>query len=247
MSSFKGKVAIVTGGSQGIGKSIAEKLADAGANIVIADVLEDKGQETATELQAKGVETHFIKLNVADRDNTVAMAKEVKEKFGSIDILVNNAGITRDNLVMRMKPEEWDSVIAVNLTGVFYCTQAVLRTMMKQRSGSIVNIASVVGQMGNAGQVNYVSSKAGVIGLTKTVAREVGSRGVTVNAVTPGYIDTAMTHDLSDEVREGMLNMVPLARMGTAEDIANAVRFLVSDDASYITGAVLNVNGGMYM
>jgi 3-oxoacyl-[acyl-carrier protein] reductase len=247
MSGLKGKVAIVTGGSQGIGKAIATKLADSGVNLVIADVLEEKGLETAAELAAKGVETMFVKLNVADRESAIAMVKEVTGKFDSIDFLINNAGIARDNLLMRMKPEEWDSVIAVNLTGVFNCTQAVMRTMMKKRFGRIVNIASVIGQMGNAGQSNYGATKAGVIGFTKSVAREVGSRNITVNAITPGYIDTAMTHKLSEEVREGMLKMIPLARMGTAEDIAKAVSFLVSDDASYITGAVLNVNGGMYM
>jgi 3-oxoacyl-[acyl-carrier protein] reductase len=247
MGDFDGKIAIVTGAAQGIGKAIALDLAAAGADIVLGDVMVDKAEEVAGEVIKLGRRTLVVKLDVSDRESTTALARAAADEYGRIDILVNNAGITRDNLIMRMKPEEWDSVIAVNLTGVFNCTQAVVRYMMKQRYGRIINISSVIGQMGNAGQSNYGSTKAGVVGFTKSAARELGSRNITVNAITPGFIATAMTDALSEEVRERLLANVPLGRLGQPQDIAKAVRFLASDDAAYVTGAVLNVNGGMYM
>ena len=247
MGKLDGKVSIVTGGAQGIGKSIALSLAAEGADILIGDVLIDGAEETAAEICKLGRKSKAIKLDVTDPESAKEMAKFASKEFGRIDHLINNAGITRDNLMMRMKQAEWDMVIAVNLTGVFNCTQAVMRYMMKQRYGRVVNISSVIGQMGNAGQVNYASTKAGVIGMTKSVARELGSRNVTVNAITPGYIETEMTHVLTEEQKEAMLSTIPLNRAGKPEDIAKAVNFLVSDDAAYITGAVINVNGGMYM
>lgn len=247
MSRFEGKVALVTGGAQGIGKSVSEALAVEGATVVVADIQEEAATKAAGELEGSGVKTMGLAMNVAEIDNVKEGVGKVIDQFGQVDFLINNAGITRDNLLMRMKADEWSSVLAVNLTGVFNCTQSVVRYMMKRRFGRIVNIASVIGQMGNAGQSNYGSSKAGVIGFTKSAARELASRNVTVNAITPGFIVSAMTDKLSDDVREMMLSNIPLGRLGQPEDIANAVKFLVSDDAAYITGAVLNVNGGMYM
>lgn len=247
MAMLDGRIAMVTGGAQGIGKSISLELAGDGADLVIGDVLLDGAEKTADEVRALGRKALAITLDVSNAESAAEAVKSAVGEFGKVDILINNAGIARDNLLMRMKPEEWASVIAVNLTGVFNCTQAVVRLMMKQRYGRIVNIASVIGQMGNAGQANYGATKAGVIGFTKSIARELGSRGITVNAITPGFIETAMTEKLSEELRQMMLENVPLGRLGQPEDIAKAVKFLVSDDAAYITGAVLNVNGGMYM
>lgn len=242
-----GKVAVVTGAAQGIGKAIALTLAQEGAEVVVSDINLEKAQETAREIEALGRKTLALQTNVAKADEVETLAKTTLETFGKADILVNNAGITRDNLLMRMKDEEWDQVIEVNLKGTFYCTRAFLRSMLKQKSGRIVNITSVVGAMGNPGQANYSASKAGVIGFTKTMAREVASRHITVNAVAPGFIDTDMTKALSEEVRKNLLNQIPLARLGTPKDIAEAVRFLVSDTAAYITGQILHVNGGMLM
>ena len=245
--SLQGKVAIVTGAAQGIGRVIAETLAAAGADIVVADLDPARSQDTVDGIKKIGRRVINAKVNVADWNDVKKLADDVLTAWGQIDILVNNAGITRDGLLIRMKEEDWLAVLQVNLTGTFYCIKAVLPAMSKKRSGRIVNIASVVGVMGNAGQANYSASKAAVIGLTKTAAREYASRSITVNAVAPGFIDTAMTKALDAEVRDTLQNQIPLGRLGTAADVAGAVRFLVSDDASYITGHVVHVNGGMYM
>ncbi|WHZ23195.1 MAG: 3-oxoacyl-[acyl-carrier protein] reductase [Nitrospira sp.] len=245
--SLQGKVAIVTGGAQGIGRAIAEALAEDGADIVVADLDPGRSQEAVTAIQKIGRNALNVKVNVADFNDTKAMADQVVKEWGKIDILVNNAGITRDGLLLRMKEEDWNLVLQVNLNGTFHCTKAVLQPMTKQRYGRIVNIASIVGAMGNVGQANYAASKAAVIGFTKTVAREYASRAVTVNAVAPGFIDTAMTQGLPAEVKEVLQKQIPLGRLGLPSDIAAAVRFLVSDAASYITGQVLHVNGGMLM
>ncbi len=244
---LKGKTALVTGGAQGIGKAIAMALAKAGADVAVSDVNMEKAQETASEISALGVRSKAIGGNVAKSEEAVAMIDAAVTELGRLDILVNNAGITRDNLMMRMKDEDWDLVLDVNLKGSFNCAKAALKHMSKARSGRIINIASVVGAMGNAGQANYVASKAGLIGLTKTIAREYCSRGVTANAVAPGFIDTAMTQALPEKVREELMKQIPLGRLGTADDVAAAVKFLASDAASYITGQVIHVNGGMYM
>lgn len=245
---MKGKNAIVTGGARGIGEAISRKLASKGANIIIWDVMEDAAKETAEKIASEyGVKATGASVNVTDSAAIDAAVKAAKEEFGTIDTLVNNAGVTRDTLMMRMKEEDWDFVININLKGVFLCTKAVAKVMAKQRSGSIVNIASVVGIMGNAGQANYSASKGGVIALTKTTAKEYSGRGVRANAVAPGYIETAMTDKLSDEVKDTMLGYIPLKALGQPEDIANAVSFLASDEASYITGEVLKVDGGMIM
>lgn len=245
--SLEGRVAIVTGAAQGIGRAIAETLAKAGADIVVADLDPTRSKETVAAVEKAGRKALNLKVNVADANDTKAMAEQILKDWGKIDILVNNAGITRDGLLLRMKEEDWNLVLQVNLNGTFHCTKAVLQPMTKQRYGRIVNIASIVGAMGNVGQANYAASKAAVIGFTKTVAREYASRNVTVNAVAPGFIDTAMTQGLAAEVKEALQKQIPLARLGTPADIANAVRFLVSEDASYITGHVLHVNGGMLM
>ena len=245
--SFDGRVAFVTGSAQGIGRAIALALAEAGCDVVIADVNPEKIDSVVKEVEGLGRKSLGIKLDVSDPESVKAGVAKILEAFGKIDILVNNAGITRDGLVMRMKPEDWSLVLRVNLDGAFYCTRAVLAGMVKQRYGRIVNIASVVAQAGNPGQANYVASKGGIIGLTKAVAAEVASRSITVNAVAPGFIATAMTEKLPDEVRTRMLSLIPLGRMGTDRDIACGVRFLASDEASYITGHVLSINGGMYM
>ena len=245
--SLEGRVAIVTGAAQGVGRAIAETLAEAGADIVVADLDPTRSKETVAAVEKAGRKALNIKVNVADANDTKAMAEQILKDWGKIDILVNNAGITRDGLLLRMKEEDWNVVLQVNLNGTFHCTKAVLQPMTKQRYGRIVNIASIVGAMGNVGQANYAASKAAVIGFTKTVAREYASRNVTVNAVAPGFIDTAMTQGLAAEVKEALQKQIPLARLGTPADIANAVRFLVSEDASYITGHVLHVNGGMLM
>lgn len=245
--SLQGRVAIVTGAAQGIGRAIAETLAEAGADVVVADLDPTRSKDTVAAVEKAGRKALNLKVNVADANDTKAMAEQVIKDWGKIDILVNNAGITRDGLLLRMKEEDWNLVLQVNLNGTFHCTKAVLQPMTKQRYGRIVNIASIVGAMGNVGQANYAASKAAVIGFTKTVAREYASRNVTVNAVAPGFIDTAMTQGLAAEVKEALQKQIPLARLGTPADIAKAVRFLVSEDASYITGHVLHVNGGMLM
>ncbi|HBR17664.1 MAG: 3-oxoacyl-[acyl-carrier-protein] reductase [Deltaproteobacteria bacterium RIFCSPLOWO2_12_FULL_43_16] len=244
---LKGKVALVTGAAQGIGKSIALKLATNGADLVISDVNLDKAQETAKEVEKLGRKAIALKANVANLQETETMIDEAVAKLDAIHILVNNAGITKDALILRMKEEDWDAVIGVNLKGVFNCTKAAVKYMAKQRYGRIVNIASIVGEMGNAGQANYAASKAGVFGLTKTVAREFASRNVTCNAIAPGFIETAMTQALSEKVREELANQIPMGRLGTPDDVAEGVLFLVSEAANYITGQVININGGMYM
>src|SRR5688500_9215338 len=245
--SLDGKVAIVTGAAQGIGRTIAETLAHDGADIAVADMDPGRAQDTIEAVKKLGRRALNIKVNVADWNDVKTMTEQVLKEWGKIDILVNNAGITRDGLLVRMKEEDWNLVLSVNLNGTFHCTKAVMQPMTKQRYGRIVNIASIVGAMGNVGQANYAASKAAVIGFTKTVAREYASRNVTVNAVAPGFIDTAMTQGLSAEVKEALQKQIPLARLGTPADIANAVRFLVSEEAAYITGHVLHVNGGMLM
>jgi len=245
--SLHGKVAIVTGSAQGIGRAIAESLAQAGANIAVADLDPGRSKDTVAAVEQLGRKALNVKVNVADAHDAKAMVDQVLKEWGKVDILVNNAGITRDGLLLRMKEEDWNLVLQVNLNGTFNCIKAVLLSMTKQRYGRIVNIASIVGVMGNVGQANYAASKAAVIGLTKTVAREYASRSVTVNAVAPGFIDTAMTKGLSTEVKDTLQKQIPLGRLGTPDDIASAVRFLVSDEASYITGHVLHVNGGMLM
>ena len=245
--SLQGKTAIVTGAAQGIGRAIAECLAQAGADIAVADLDPGRSVETVAAVEKLGRKALNIKVNVADANETKAMVEQVLKVWGKVDILVNNAGITRDGLLLRMKEEDWNLVLQINLNGTFNCTKAVLQTMTKQRYGRIVNIASIVGVIGNAGQANYSASKAAVIGFTKTVGREYASRNVTVNAVAPGFIDTAMTHGLPADVKDTLLKQIPLGRLGTPGDIAAAVRFLVSEDAAYITGHVLHVNGGMLM
>lgn len=241
------RVAIVTGAAQGIGRAIAETLAQAGADVVVADLDPGRSHETVAAIEQIGRRALNVKVNVADWQEVKAMVDQVLKEWGKIDILVNNAGITRDGLLLRMREEDWNLVLQVNVNGTFHCTKAVLQPMTKQRWGRIVNVASVVGVMGNVGQANYAASKAAVIGFTKTVAREYASRSVTVNAVAPGFIDTAMTQGLSAEVRETLQKQIPLGRLGQPNDIAMAVQFLASEDASYITGHVLHVNGGMLM
>ncbi|MBO8162392.1 MAG: 3-oxoacyl-[acyl-carrier-protein] reductase [Brevibacillus sp.] len=243
-----GKVALVTGASRGIGKAIAIRLAEAGADVVVNYAgSEAAAQDTVESIQALGKKAIKIRANVANAEEVNEMFKMALDQFDRIDILVNNAGITRDNLLMRMKDEEWDEVIDTNLKGVFNCIKAATRPMMKQRSGRIINITSVVGVLGNPGQANYVAAKAGVIGLTKTAARELASRSITVNAVAPGFIETDMTDKLADDVKANMLTQIPLARFGQVDDIAQVVCFLASDAAGYMTGQTLHVDGGMYM
>lgn len=244
---LKGKIALVTGAAQGIGKAVAVALAKEGADIIVSDIMEDVAEKTAKEIAETGVRAKALKMNVADPADVETRVKEAQAEFGKIDILVNNAGITRDTLLIRMKPEDFDAVIAVNLKGTYNCTKAVAPIMMKSRWGRIVNIASIVGQIGNIGQANYSASKAGVIGLTKTSARELAARNINVNAIAPGYIDTEMTKKLPEDAKVKMQEQIPLGRLGTPEDVAAAVLFLVSDDSSYITGQVLGVNGGMAM
>nr|MBI3613851.1 3-oxoacyl-[acyl-carrier-protein] reductase [Nitrospirota bacterium] len=245
--SLEGKMAIVTGAAQGIGRAIAEMLAQHGADIAVADLDPGRSQDTVAAVTKLGRRALNVKVNVADFADVKAMVDQVVKEWGKIDILVNNAGITRDGLLLRMKEEDWNLVMQVNLNGTFHCTKAVLSPMTKQRYGRIVNIASIVGAMGNAGQANYAASKAAVIGFTKTVAREYASRQVTVNAVAPGFIDTAMTQGLPAEVKETLQKQIPLGRLGQPSDVAEAVSFLASDAAGYITGHVLHVNGGMLM
>ncbi len=247
MGDLQGRIALITGGAQGIGRAIADELAAAGATILLADVNEAKLAETVAEMESRGKTAAGFAINVANQESIKAGAKAIQEKFGKVEILVNNAGITRDNLALRMKPEDWDLVLNINLTGAFLLTQALLPKMLRNGWGRIVNIASVVGRTGQAGQVNYAASKAGLIGFTRSLAREVASRGITVNAVAPGYIETPMTAVLSEEVTKTMMATIPLGRGGTPKDVAQAVKFLASDAASYITGHVLDVNGGMFM
>ncbi len=244
--SFSGKVAIVTGAGRGIGKAIALDLAAAGCDIVFTNRTKALADETQAAIEALGRKCLAAQADVSDAAAVDALVKEALERFGRIDILVNNAGVTKDGLLLRMTPEDWRAVMAVNLDGMFYMTRAVIRTMVRQRSGRIVNLSSVVGFTGNPGQVNYASSKAAIVGFTKSVARELGSRNITCNAVAPGFIETDMTGKLDEARQKAILDQVPLGRMGSVEDIAKAVRFLASEDASYITGTVLHVNGGMY-
>ena len=243
----KDRIAVVTGASRGIGRSIALALAAKGATIVAVDMDQAATDAVVAELQAAGTKALAVVGNVTVPADVERMIDAAVEAFGRVDILVNNAGITRDGLLMRMKDEDWDAVLNVNLKGAFLCTRAAFKVMSKQRYGRIINIASVVGQMGNAGQANYCASKAGLIGLTKSNARELAKRGITVNAVAPGFIATAMTDALSEKVRDELTAQIPLERLGSADDIANAVVFLAGEQSGYITGHVLSVNGGMYM
>jgi 3-oxoacyl-[acyl-carrier protein] reductase len=244
---LEGKVALITGGAQGIGRAIALLFAGQGAKVTISDINLEKARETCQEIESLGGQAIAISGNVADAKAAEAMMEQAVEKFGGLDILVNNAGITRDGILLRMKEEDWDAVIAVNLKGAFHCTKAALRFFLKRKGGKIVNIASVTGEMGNAGQSNYAASKAGLIGFTKSVAREYANRNIQVNAVAPGFIDTAMSQAIPEKGREFLIKQIPMERLGTPEDVAEAVLFLASPAADYITGQVLNVNGGMYM
>jgi 3-oxoacyl-[acyl-carrier protein] reductase len=247
MTSLNGRVALVTGASQGIGRACAVALATAGARVALAARNEEKLKQAVEEITAAGGEAAAFQIDVADEDSIKAGVKAAIERFGKIEILVNNAGVTRDTLVLRMKRADWDTVINTNLTGAHLCTQAVMGSMLKQRWGRIINISSIFGQTGQAGQANYSASKAGLIGLTMAVAREVASRGITANAIAPGFIETAMTDAISPELKQDVLKMIPLGRTGTDADIANAVVFLASEEAGYITGNVLKINGGMLM
>jgi len=243
MFSLEGKVALVTGASRGIGKAIATQLKEQGAT-VLGTATSESGAARISDYLGEG---NGLVLNVTENESIESLFAVIKERFGGIDILVNNAGITRDNIFMRMKDEEWDDIIDTNLSSIFKISKNVLRPMMKKRNGRIINIGSVVGTMGNAGQVNYATAKAGLIGFTKSLAREVASRGITVNTVAPGFIDTDMTQTLTDEQKEGIFSQVPANRLGKPEEIVSAVTFLASDAAAYITGETLHVNGGMYM
>jgi 3-oxoacyl-[acyl-carrier protein] reductase len=247
MFSLKDKVALITGASQGIGRDTALALAQAGAKVAVAARNEEKLTALVSEITAAGGEAFAVKMDVADAEQVKAGFKSVLEKFGRLDILVNNAAITKDGLAMRMKLEDWETVLRTNLTGAHLCIQQALATMMRARAGRIINIASVVAEMGNAGQANYVAAKAGLIGLTKAIAIEIASRNITVNAVAPGFIETPMTDVLSAEVKENLKTRIPLGRMGSPRDVAAAIVFLASDEAAYITGHVLDVNGGMYL
>ena len=242
---INGQTALITGAGRGIGKTIAVKLAESGSDIAIAD-MNPVSDDVLREIEKNGTKCLAYQLDVTDVEAVDSVVKKIIDETGGIHILVNNAGITQDNLFMRMKPEQWSQVIDVNLNGVFHVTKAVIRTMVKQHSGRIINISSVVGFSGNPGQVNYSSTKSGLIGFTKSLSREVGTRGITVNAVAPGFINTEMTQALNESQQQAILSQIPLGRMGEAEDIANAVAFLASEEASYITGTVLHVNGGMY-
>ena len=244
---LKGKVALVTGGAQGIGRAVALLLARNGADVAVSDIRLEKAEETAKEIEALGRGAMATRADVAKSDDVEHLVEAILGRFGQIDILVNNAGIAKDKLILRMTEEDWDAVLDVNLKGTFHCTKAVIRHMSKQRKGKIVNIASVVGEMGNAGQANYSASKAGVIGFTKTIAREFAQRGINVNAIAPGYIETPMTDALPEKAKEDLKRLIPMERLGQPEDVAAAVLFLVSEASSYITGQVLNVNGGIYM
>lgn len=247
MAGVAGRVALVTGASQGIGRACALALAEGGANIALAARNQEKLAVVAKEVEAKGVQAAAFAMDVANEEDVKTAVKAAIERFGKIEILINNAGITKDTLLMRMKRGDWDSVLQTNLSGAFFCTQAVIGSMLKQRWGRVVNISSVFGQMGQAGQANYAASKAGLIGFTMALAREVGSRNITVNAVAPGYIETAMTESLSEELKAKVGEMIPLGRPGTDMEVAHAVCFLAGEEAGYITGHVLKVNGGMLM
>lgn len=241
------RTALVTGASRGIGKACALALASAGHRLILASRTLEKLEETAAEIRSQSGEAFVVSVDLASRESITEGFAQAAKEFGRIDVLVNNGGITKDGLAMRMKPADWDMVLQTNLTGAFHAIQQVMPAMMRERWGRIVNISSVVGEMGNPGQANYVASKAGLIGLTKSLAREIGSRNITVNAVAPGFIETDMTHGLTAELKQKMLEQTPLGRIGTAADIAHAVNFLASDEASFITGHVLDVNGGIYM
>lgn len=241
---FENKVVMVTGGAAGIGLVTAENFAREGARVAICDVNTEAGEAAA---KALGPEASFAQVDVANSTSVSEWVAAVLDQYGQIDVLVNNAGITRDGLIMRMKEEDWDAVISVNLKSAFNCIKSIAKVMVRQKAGRIINLASVVGVMGNPGQANYVASKAGMIGLTKTVAKELGSRGITVNAVAPGFIETDMTAVLPEKAREAMLSIIPLQRAGTPQDVAEAITFLASDNAAYITGQVIHVTGGMYM
>ena len=246
--SLSGKVALVTGGSQGIGESIAKALAAAGAHVVVAARSEDKAAAVAQAIAASGGSAEALRLDVGDPASVTAGFKSVVEKHGKLDVLVNNAGITDDGLILRMSKDSWDKVIATDLTGVFLCSQEAAKVMLKKRvAGRIVNITSVVGLMGNAGQTNYAAAKAGVVGFTKALAREIGSRGITVNAVAPGYVETSMTDVLNEEQKKALVGQIVLGRLGTGDDVAAAVVYLASDAAAYVTGTTLNVSGGLHI
>ncbi|MBT5259015.1 MAG: 3-oxoacyl-[acyl-carrier-protein] reductase [Nitrospina sp.] len=244
---LKGKIALVTGGGQGIGQVIGNHLAKIGAHVVFGDINLKNAEKSAEDVSASGGKASAILLNVTDPENVKVAFDSIKSEFKLLDILINNAGITKDGLFVRMKEDDWDSVLAVNLKGSFLCGQQAAKHMMKQRQGAIVNIASIVGIMGNAGQANYSASKSGLIGLTKTMARELAPRNITVNAIAPGFIDTEMTRVLDEKIKDKLVEQIPLSRLGLPEDIAHSVVFLVSSRSSYITGQVLNVNGGMLM
>ncbi len=244
---LEGNVAVVTGGAQGIGRAIVDLLAERGASVIVSDLKKEQADQTVATLTLAGKEATAVCTDVSNAESVQEMVHTALAQWGKIDILINNAGITRDALLLRMKDEDWDAVLSVNLKGTYHCMKAALPSMSKRRRGKIVNIASIVGAIGNAGQANYAASKAAIIGLTKTVAREYASRGINVNAVAPGFINTAMTTSLSEEIREHLIKQIPLARLGTPSDVAQTVAFLVSDQASYITGQVFHVNGGMYM
>jgi 3-oxoacyl-[acyl-carrier protein] reductase len=241
------RTAIVTGGGQGIGRAVVLDLAVAGVDVAVVDVDLESARSTADEAEKAEVKALAIQADVADAASVEAMVEKVLDRFGHVDYLINNAGITRDALMIRMDDNAWQSVIDVNLTGTYLCSKAVIRLMIKQKFGRVVNVSSIVGVMGNTGQTNYAASKAGIMGFTKSLAREVASRGITVNAVAPGFIQTAMTDVLPEKAKEELISRIPGGRLGVPEDVAAAVRFLVSDEASYITGSVLHVNGGMYM
>ncbi len=244
---LKDKVALITGGGQGIGKDIALRFAREGADVAVVDINLEAAEECAAEVKALGRKAIALKVDVSNSSEVDAMVKQVTEELGALDILVNNAGITRDKLLLRMEDADWDAVMSVNLKGSFNCLRAAVKVMSKARYGRIINIASIVGLMGNAGQANYSASKAGLIGLTKTTAREFASRGVTCNAVAPGFIDTAMTQAMPEKAQEALTAQIPLKRLGTSKDVSDGVLFLASDASSYITGHVLSINGGMYM
>jgi len=245
--SLEGKIALVTGGARGIGREIALLFAKQGADMTLCDVDLEQAEQTAKEIKALGRECLVLKADVTDSGSVQVMVDKILDKFKKLDILINNAGITRDGLVFRMSEQDWDKVIAVNLKGTFLCTKIVSKVMLKQRFGRIVNLASIIGIMGNIGQANYAASKAGIIGLTKSVAKELAPRGVCVNAIAPGFIRTEMTAKLSEDVRKGMLSVIPLGRFGEPKDVANLALFLSSEGSSYITGQVIQIDGGMLM
>ncbi|MBF0559715.1 MAG: 3-oxoacyl-[acyl-carrier-protein] reductase [Nitrospirae bacterium] len=244
---MKGQTAIITGAGRGIGKAIGESLAGRGVNVVVVDVNLDMAKEAASDLEKLGIRSIGLKADVSNSAEVGSLFEAAQKEFGKVEILVNNAGITRDGLIMRMKEEDWDAVMNINLKGTFLCSRDAVKMMAKQRYGRIINIASVVAFMGNPGQANYSASKAGIVGLTKTLAKEYASRSLTVNAVAPGFIATAMTEVLADNVKQEMMKSIPMSRFGTAQDVANAVVFFASPDSGYITGQVIHVNGGMYM